>query len=91
MAVSTIVCTENRAINYLDVANATMPSTLAAVTTDCPPPSQIFHGRTVILQELHSYFSQNIGRRHVCVLHGLGGAGKTQLALKFLDETNNSR
>jgi signal recognition particle GTPase len=27
--------------------------------------------------------------RHVCVLHGLGGAGKTQLALKFANLYKN--
>ncbi|KAJ7238704.1 hypothetical protein C8J57DRAFT_1478622 [Mycena rebaudengoi] len=61
------------------------------VTTICPPPSRIFHGRRDILDELHAYFSQNIGKRHVSLLHGLGGAGKTQICLKFLDETDKSR
>ncbi|KAJ7245234.1 hypothetical protein C8J57DRAFT_1190944 [Mycena rebaudengoi] len=40
---------------------------------------------------MHAYFSHDIGRRHVGLLHGLGGAGKTQICLKFLDETDNSR
>ncbi|KAJ7872411.1 hypothetical protein B0H13DRAFT_2553388 [Mycena leptocephala] len=31
------------------------------------------------------YFSEDIGERHIYVLHGLGGSGKTQIALKFLD------
>ncbi|KAJ7289410.1 P-loop containing nucleoside triphosphate hydrolase protein [Mycena rebaudengoi] len=61
------------------------------VTTVCPPPSQMFHGRRDILDKMHTYFSQDIGRRHVSLLHGLGGAGKTQICLKFLDETDKSR
>ncbi|KAJ7272241.1 P-loop containing nucleoside triphosphate hydrolase protein [Mycena rebaudengoi] len=61
------------------------------VTTICPPPSPMFHGRRNILDKMHAYFSQDIGRRHVCLLHGLGGAGKTQICLKFLDETEKSR
>ncbi|KAJ7272229.1 P-loop containing nucleoside triphosphate hydrolase protein [Mycena rebaudengoi] len=40
---------------------------------------------------MHAYFSQDIGKRHVCLLHGLGGAGKTQICLKFLNETGKSR
>ncbi|KAJ7245209.1 hypothetical protein C8J57DRAFT_1679730 [Mycena rebaudengoi] len=51
----------------------------------------MFHGRRNILDNMHAYFSQDIGRRHVCLLHGLGGAGKTQICLKFLDETDKSR
>ncbi|KAJ7937774.1 P-loop containing nucleoside triphosphate hydrolase protein [Mycena leptocephala] len=55
---------------------------------ECPPPSAIFQGRRNILDEMQQYFSQNRGQCHVSVLHGLGGAGKTQTALKFLDENN---
>jgi tRNA A37 threonylcarbamoyladenosine biosynthesis protein TsaE len=51
----------------------------------------MFHGRRNILDKLHAYFSQDIGKRHVSLLHGLGGAGKTQICLKFLDETDKSR
>ncbi|KAJ7895905.1 hypothetical protein B0H14DRAFT_542649 [Mycena olivaceomarginata] len=54
----------------------------------CPPPSQIFQGRQDILARMDNYFSKNIGKRHVYVLHGLGGSGKTQIALKFLDMMN---
>jgi len=35
---------------------------------------------------MHAYFSSDIGKRHVFVLHGLGGAGKSQIAFKFVDE-----
>ncbi|KAJ7860828.1 hypothetical protein B0H14DRAFT_3134757 [Mycena olivaceomarginata] len=54
----------------------------------CPPPSQIFQGRQDILARMDDYFSKDIGKRHVYVLHGLGGSGKTQIALKFLDTMN---
>jgi hypothetical protein len=40
---------------------------------------------------MHQYFTKDIGQRHVCLLHGLGGSGKTQIALKFLAETDNAR
>ncbi|KAJ7845248.1 FabD/lysophospholipase-like protein [Mycena olivaceomarginata] len=59
-----------------------------ATLARCPPPSQIFQGRQDILAKMDDYFSKDIGKRHVYVLHGLGGSGKTQIALKFLDITN---
>ncbi|KAJ7282309.1 P-loop containing nucleoside triphosphate hydrolase protein [Mycena rebaudengoi] len=40
---------------------------------------------------MHRYFSQDFGQRHVFLLHGLGGSGKTQIALRFLEETDTSR
>ncbi|KAJ7260185.1 P-loop containing nucleoside triphosphate hydrolase protein [Mycena rebaudengoi] len=61
------------------------------ITIGCPPPSRIFQGQRDILGEMHHYFAQDIGKRHVCLLHGLGGSGKTQIALKFLDECPNTR
>ncbi|KAJ7860808.1 acyl transferase/acyl hydrolase/lysophospholipase [Mycena olivaceomarginata] len=54
----------------------------------CPPPSQIFQGRQDILAKMDDYFSKDIGKRHIYVLHGLGGSGKTQIALRFLDMMN---
>jgi hypothetical protein len=54
----------------------------------CPPLSQIFQGRQDILTRMDEYFSRDIGERHIYVLHGLGGSGKTQISLKFLAMTN---
>ena len=54
----------------------------------CPPPSQIFQGRQDVLAKMDEYFSKDIGERHKYVLHGLGGSGKTEIALKFLDRAN---
>ncbi|KAJ7115212.1 P-loop containing nucleoside triphosphate hydrolase protein, partial [Mycena epipterygia] len=54
---------------------------------NCPPPTRIFHGRQPILQQMHEYFTQNTGKQGIFVLHGLGGAGKTQIALKFIKES----
>src|ERR1700722_2273572 len=52
----------------------------------CPPPSPVFTGRQDILSKMRKYFSTNSGKRHVFVLHGLGGAGKSQIAFKFVEE-----
>ncbi|KAJ7454162.1 P-loop containing nucleoside triphosphate hydrolase protein [Mycena latifolia] len=55
----------------------------------CPPPSRIFHGRKMILDQMHDFFTQVLGKQHIFVLHGLGGAGKTQIALKFIEGSLN--
>ncbi|KAJ6488912.1 P-loop containing nucleoside triphosphate hydrolase protein [Mycena sanguinolenta] len=55
----------------------------------CPPASRIFHGRQVILDTLHQFFARDTQKQKIYVLHGLGGAGKTQIALKFIEEWTN--
>ncbi|KAJ6476787.1 hypothetical protein DFH09DRAFT_1108736 [Mycena vulgaris] len=50
---------------------------------DCPPLPK--KGRQAILDEIHNYFTQNLGMQHVYLLYGLAGAGKTQIALEFID------
>ncbi|KAJ7850239.1 hypothetical protein B0H13DRAFT_2401391 [Mycena leptocephala] len=52
---------------------------------NCPPPSRMFQGRQTILDKMNQFFAQDIGKQHIYVLHGLGGAGKTQIALKFIN------
>ncbi|KAJ7467926.1 P-loop containing nucleoside triphosphate hydrolase protein, partial [Mycena latifolia] len=54
---------------------------------NCPPPSRIFHGRQAILAKMRQYFTEDSVKQHIYVLYGLGGSGKTQIALKFIDET----
>ncbi|KAJ7467933.1 P-loop containing nucleoside triphosphate hydrolase protein, partial [Mycena latifolia] len=54
---------------------------------NCPPPSRIFYGRQSILAKMHQYFTEDLGKQHIYVLYGLGGSGKTQIALKFIDES----
>ncbi|KAJ7017488.1 hypothetical protein C8F04DRAFT_1200404 [Mycena alexandri] len=55
---------------------------------NCPPPSRIFQGRQTILAKMHKFFTPNSGKQLIYVLHGLGGAGKTQIALKFIQESS---
>ncbi|KAJ6555646.1 P-loop containing nucleoside triphosphate hydrolase protein, partial [Mycena vulgaris] len=54
--------------------------------TKCPPPSRIFHGRRNVLDKMHQFFIRDLDKQHIYLLHGLGGAGKTQTALKFIEE-----
>ncbi|KAF8179801.1 hypothetical protein K438DRAFT_1938399 [Mycena galopus ATCC 62051] len=57
------------------------------VLNHCPPPSKNFQGRQVILNEMHLFFAENTGMEHIYVLYGLGGAGKTQIALKVIADS----
>jgi hypothetical protein len=46
-----------------------------------------FTGREDILSELDRYFaSSNVEMQQVFVLYGLGGGGKTQIALRFIEK-----
>ncbi|KAJ7061215.1 hypothetical protein C8F01DRAFT_1231150 [Mycena amicta] len=57
-------------------------------TRSCPLPSKFFQGRKDILLQLDRFF-QPIEKKEqkIVLLHGLGGAGKTQIALKFIAES----
>ncbi|KAJ7854241.1 hypothetical protein B0H13DRAFT_1189095 [Mycena leptocephala] len=55
---------------------------------NCPPPSRIFQGRQIILNKMTQFLSQSIGNQQIYVLHGLGGAGKTQITLKFINKSS---
>ncbi|KAJ7855803.1 hypothetical protein B0H13DRAFT_1727882 [Mycena leptocephala] len=39
---------------------------------------------------MNQFFTRDIGKQHIYVLHGLGGAGKTQIALKFINSSQFS-
>ncbi|KAE9385851.1 hypothetical protein BT96DRAFT_565232 [Gymnopus androsaceus JB14] len=63
--------------------------------THCPTSTSLFTGRKTILNVLEDYFikdllSEDAGRRKIFLLHGLGGAGKTQCALEFARKFNTS-
>ncbi|KAF8201999.1 hypothetical protein K438DRAFT_592924 [Mycena galopus ATCC 62051] len=59
------------------------------IINHCPTPSRIFQGRRNILDKMHHFFTSDMGIQHIYVLHGLGGAGKTQIALKFINESSS--
>ncbi|KAJ7443678.1 hypothetical protein FB451DRAFT_1437090 [Mycena latifolia] len=52
----------------------------------CPPPTFHFTGREDILGAMDKYFNLDIGQRHIFLLHGLGGTGKSQIAFKFVKQ-----
>ncbi|KAJ7927274.1 hypothetical protein B0H13DRAFT_2556647 [Mycena leptocephala] len=72
------------------VISSNFPSVQASQSTsNCPPPSRNFLGRQRVLDKMHQYFNQTLGKQHIYVLYGLGGAGKTQIALKFVQESSH--
>ena len=57
-----------------------------------PVSSPLFTGRQNVLEHLESYFSARgtgCHQRREFLLYGVGGAGKTQLALKFAEIYQN--
>ena len=58
--------------------------------TQMPNSSPIFTGRQDVLDKLEKIFlHQGTSRRHSCVLWGMGGIGKTQICLKFIEEMSH--
>ena len=54
-----------------------------------PPLTPMFVGRVDYLQRIGAFFAQplaNARRRKAFLLHGIGGVGKTQICLKFIEE-----
>ncbi|QRV95706.1 kinesin light chain [Ceratobasidium sp. AG-Ba] len=52
----------------------------------CPAPTAVFTGRQDIIDQIVACISKGDTQRCVFVLHGLGGTGKTQLALKTVEQ-----
>ena len=64
-----------------------------AVMPLVPNPSTRFTGRTEIIAKLKEHFSANfnngVQKRKYFLLHGMGGIGKTQICLKFIEEMSD--
>ncbi|KAJ7040197.1 hypothetical protein C8F04DRAFT_1231107 [Mycena alexandri] len=63
---------------------------VAQSINNCPPPSRIFQGRQTILDKMHQFFATDSRKQLIYVLHRLGGGGKTQIALKFIQGSSAS-
>ena len=64
-----------------------------AVMPLVPNVSTRFTGRTEIIGKLKEHFSTNsnngVQKRKYFLLHGMGGIGKTQICLKFIEEMSD--
>jgi hypothetical protein len=55
----------------------------------CPAPSPVFTGHEAQVLQVQTCLIGVVGERRICVIHGLGGAGKTQVALRAIERTKN--
>ena len=56
----------------------------------CPLPAPYFTGRTKILSAMNDCFIQPSDQRHIFVLFGLGGSGKSEISRKFVQDAQRS-
>ncbi|KAJ7892632.1 P-loop containing nucleoside triphosphate hydrolase protein [Mycena leptocephala] len=75
-------------VNYIVTPPNISIAQAARQTNNCPPPSRIFQGRQTIRDEMNQFFNQDIRKQHIYLLYGLGGAGKTQIMLKFISDSS---
>ena len=58
-----------------------------------PNPSTRFTGRTEVIAKLKSHFfvdtNDAVQNRKLFLLYGMGGIGKTQICLKFMEEMSD--
>ena len=67
-------------------------TTLDRVIPLMPNPSNRFTGRTEVISKLKEHFfntSDSAQKRKLFLLYGLGGIGKTQICLKFVEEMSD--
>ncbi|KAG8720189.1 hypothetical protein FRC09_009986 [Ceratobasidium sp. 395] len=56
----------------------------------CPAPSPAFTGCERQISQVVNCLLSRTNERRVCVVHGLGGSGKTQIALKVVERTRDN-
>jgi hypothetical protein len=55
----------------------------------CPAPSPVFTGCDAHVSQVKNCLLGGANERRVCVIHGLGGTGKTQISLKAIETTKD--
>ncbi|KIK01459.1 hypothetical protein K443DRAFT_564780 [Laccaria amethystina LaAM-08-1] len=82
-------CTINAA-STINITNFGNRRVTDAVIPLMPNPSIRFTGRTEIIAKLKEHFSNSpngqVQKRKYFLLYGMGGVGKTQICLKFIEE-----
>ncbi|KAH7345085.1 hypothetical protein B0J17DRAFT_27931 [Rhizoctonia solani] len=61
----------------------------ASWSRKCPAPTPVYTGRKDEANQVIRCILETDYERPVCVIYGLGGSGKTQLALKVVEQTRN--
>ncbi|KAF8996932.1 hypothetical protein BDQ17DRAFT_900551 [Cyathus striatus] len=74
----------------LQICNNHKNEPSSPIRTTMPCTTQIFTGQKLYLERLHQHFENKNpdvkSERKMFLLYGMGGIGKTQIALKFIDE-----
>ncbi|CAE6467838.1 unnamed protein product [Rhizoctonia solani] len=70
-----------------EIQPARFSSNMPPTTRRCPAPSPIFTGCEPQISKVELCVADSTMVRKVCIVHGLGGAGKTQIALKVVERT----
>ncbi|KIK00831.1 hypothetical protein K443DRAFT_664318 [Laccaria amethystina LaAM-08-1] len=85
-------CTINAA-STININNFVNRGTSDAVIPLMPNPSVRFTGRTEIIAKLKEHFlnssNDQVQKRKYFLLYGMGGVGKTQICLKFIEEMSD--
>ncbi|KAH8829777.1 hypothetical protein DL96DRAFT_1525139 [Flagelloscypha sp. PMI_526] len=74
----------------VDIISVVVPGPVEALQPKvCPQPTVYFTGRQTSLRTLEEYFDSDCRSCHVGVLYGIGGGGKTQIGLMFIQISQN--
>ncbi|KAH8795188.1 hypothetical protein DL96DRAFT_1723450 [Flagelloscypha sp. PMI_526] len=69
----------------VDMVSGIIPSSSAVLHLKvCPLPTPYFSGRKIELRTMEEHFASPSDSCRVVVLYGIGGGGKTQIGLKFI-------
>ncbi|QRV95444.1 kinesin light chain [Ceratobasidium sp. AG-Ba] len=74
-------------VKYITGKALEVPLQQSAGVKRCPAPSPMFTGYERHVSQVIGCIVGPRNERRVCVIHGLGGAGKTQVALKSIERT----
>ncbi|QRV95420.1 kinesin light chain [Ceratobasidium sp. AG-Ba] len=74
-------------VKYITGKALEVPLQQLAGVKRCPAPSPTFTGYERHVSQVIGCIVGPRNERRVCVIHGLGGAGKTQVALKSIEQT----
>ncbi|QRV95837.1 kinesin light chain [Ceratobasidium sp. AG-Ba] len=83
---------ERRDAKIVDKADSAIRNVFPNPTTRykaCPAPTPVFTGRQDTIDQIVECICKGDTQRCVFVLYGLGGSGKTQLALKAVQQTHD--
>ncbi|KAG9098286.1 hypothetical protein FRC07_010668, partial [Ceratobasidium sp. 392] len=76
-------------VEHVDGEIQTAPPQQLLGVKQCPPPTSVYTERPEPVQQAINCLTNDAQERRVFVFHGLGGAGKTQLALRTIERTQD--